>query len=86
MKKLTERENQLARELAYFKALERGNGELPEYDADSSVNDFAKAAEQIVSRRIQLLENGVHLFPIEKLFDFKNNELVVAKGFFKMVS
>ena len=57
-KKLTERENHLARELAYFKALERGNGELPEYDADSSANDFAKAAEQIVSRRIQLLENG----------------------------
>ena len=85
MDDLTNKEHELAQELAYHRAMERGNGELPEFETNASANDFFKAAEEVISKRlqIQLLDSGVHFFPIEQLIDFEGNEVVNAKGFFK---
>lgn len=44
-------EHQIARERAFFLALERGGGALPWYEPEQAVRDFCHAAAEVVGRR-----------------------------------
>jgi hypothetical protein len=51
---LTEAEQAVARTRAYRHALERGGGRLPPYDAERAVDDFRRAAGEVVQERAAL--------------------------------
>jgi len=54
VEELTPEEHELARTTAYYFALERGGGNLPGYEYYRAMEDFCRAAAQILASRVRV--------------------------------